>query len=102
MIMTAGEGAESCVRGQWQLPLQPHLLSWDQVAVNFFAKSVNVVNPFLLFGIRSPLVAAVVQAAVQVVLKMNNMDFMRMVVILMPREPPVVGGAGWKSTWWPR
>ena len=27
-----------------------------------------------MFGIRSPLVAAVVQAAVQVILKMNNMD----------------------------
>ena len=57
---------------------------------------------YFLFGIRSPLVAAVVQAAVQVILKMNNMDSIRMVVILMPREPPVVGGAGWKSTWWPR
>ena len=47
-----------------------------------------------MFGIRSPLVAAVVQAAVQVVLKMNNMDFMRMV------DGGDVDAQGASCGWW--
>ena len=47
-----------------------------------------------MFGIRSPLVAAVVQAAVQVVLKMNSMDFMRMV------DGGDVDAQGASCGWW--
>ena len=54
-------------------------------------------SPTFSLGIRSPFVAAVVHEAVQV-------NFMRVVVmvmrILMLREPPGVGGVGWRSTWW--